>query len=88
MTTDLHPGGITEKRMFLCLAEKWLFDPNIRFFPKKKYPKFAKILIFIWEKGTFLFAQFFPVVARTWLESRGEIFGGPKTRIMACKSGP
>ena len=28
--------------------------PKIRFFPKK-LPKFAKRLIFIWEKGTFFF---------------------------------
>ena len=26
------------------------------------------------QKGTFLFAQLFPVVARTWLESRSEVF--------------
>ena len=37
------------------------------FYPKK-HPKFPKRLIFTLEKGTFLFAQLFPVVARTWLE--------------------
>ena len=40
------------------------------FFQKGKDPKFAKRLVFILEKGTFLFAQLFPVVARTWLELR------------------
>ena len=37
------------------------------FFPKK-HLQFAETLIFIWEKGTFLFAQLFSVVAITWLE--------------------
>ena len=39
------------------------------FFLVKKHPKFVKRLIFIWEKGTFLFAKLFLVVARTELES-------------------
>ena len=37
--------------------------------PKSDYVICARPLIFIWERGPFLFALF-PVVARTWLESR------------------
>ena len=60
--------------------------PKIRFFPKK-IPKFAKRLIFIWEKGTFFFWQLCPVVARTWLEFKsGFFFLAPKIRILARKS--
>jgi len=50
---DLVPAGFTEKRPF--------FLANNPFFSKKKNTQ----LIFIWKKGTFLFAQFFPVVGRT-----------------------
>ena len=47
-----------------------------------------KRLIFIWEKGTFFFAQLCPVVARTLLESRNESFDlGPKIQILAQKFG-
>ena len=62
MTTDLIWAVITEKRPFLCLAEKCFLAKNL--FSPKKDPKFSKRLIFILEKGTFWFAQFFPVVAR------------------------
>ena len=67
MTTDLVPAGITEKRLLLCMAEKSFFFAKNPFFPKK-HLQFAETLIFIWEKGTFLFAQLFSVVASTWLE--------------------
>ena len=40
----------------------------------KKQPKFLKRLIFILEMGTFFFEQLFPVVARTRLELRSELF--------------
>ena len=65
MTTDLVPAVIMEKRPFLSSAEKCFFGYK-SVFSKKNHPKFAKGVIFIWEKGTFLFAQLFPVVARTW----------------------
>ena len=52
---------------------KSVFWPKKRFFPKK-HPKFATGLIFILEKGPFLFAQLFPKVARTWLELRSALF--------------
>ena len=66
MTTDLVPAGITEKEPFLRLTKKW-FLAKI-----KKHPNFAKRLIFIKERGTFLFPQLFLAVARTWLELRSE----------------
>ena len=76
MTTDLVPAGITKKRPFLRLAEK-------RFFGKKSVEKkhliSAKTLLFIWENGTFLFAQLFLVVARTWCPLRSGCFFGPET---------
>ena len=43
---------------------------SVVFLNKKKHSKFIKGLIFIFEMGSFLFAQLFPVVARTWLELR------------------
>ena len=45
---------------------------------KKKHPKFAKRLIFTCEKGTFLYAHLFPVMARTSHPARS-VFLGPKT---------
>ena len=45
----------------------------------KKTPKSAIRLIFIWEKGTFLFAQLCLVVAKTCRPARSERFFWPKT---------
>ena len=59
---------------------KSIFWPKICFFfVFKRHPKSAKRHIFIWERGTFLFPQLFPVVARTWRESRsGRLFWAQK----------
>ena len=57
MTTDLVPAEITEKRPFLRFAEKRFFGPKSVFFKKKKHQNSAKTLLFIWENGTFFFAQ-------------------------------
>ena len=40
----------------------------------------------IWAKATFFFEQLFPVVARTWLESRSGFFLGPKSLFLVQKS--
>merc|ERR1711963_233771 len=80
----LVQAGITKKRPFLRSAEKCFFGQKCIF--PKKHPKLPKILIFIWEKKTFFFEQLFPVVARTWLESRSECFLGPKSRFLVEKS--
>ena len=66
MTKDLVPAVLTFGRKVFFLAKN-------AFFPKK-HPKFAKRLIFILEKGTFLFAQLFPVVARTRCPDRSGFF--------------
>ena len=84
MTTDPIRAGITEKRQFLRSAEKCFFWSKMGFNPKN-HPKFLKRLIFIWEKATFFFEQLFPVVARTWLESRSECFFGPKILVFGRK---
>ena len=47
--------------------------------------KFVKRLIFILEKGTFFFAPFCPVVARTRLEFNSEFFGGPEISVLGPK---
>ena len=83
MTTVLVRAGIRKKKPFLYLAEKWFFGQK-SFFPKKK-SKFAKRLVFILEKGTFLFAQLFPVVARTWLEPRSALLFGPENSNLGPK---
>ena len=86
MTTEPVPAGITEKRPFLRFAEKRKTGRKSVFFPKK-LPKFAKRLIFIGEKGTFSFPQLLPVVARTWLGPKSELFFlARKIRISARKS--
>ena len=85
MTTDLVGARNTEKRPYLC--EKCSFGKTAKnaFYPRKH--KFAKRLISILERDTFLFAQLFPVVARTWLELRSGCFFLPKKiRISARKS--
>ena len=57
--------------------------PKIRL---KKQLKSAKRLIFIWEMGPFLFAQFFPVLATKWFEPRSELsFLGPKNSVFGPK---
>ena len=86
LTTEPVPAGITEKRPFLRFAEKRKTGRKSVFFPKK-LPKLAKRLIFIGEKGTFSFPQLLPVVARTWLGSKSELFFlARKIRISARKS--
>ena len=43
--------------------------------------------LIIWAKALFFFEQLFPVVARTWLESKSErLFLGPKFRFLVQKS--
>ena len=81
---ELRRNG--RKWPFLRFAEKRKTGRKSVFFPKN-HPKSAKRLMFIWEKGTFSFAQLCPVVARTWLELRSELFFlAPKIRISARKS--
>merc|ERR1712155_301750 len=72
---ELRRNG--RKRPFLRFAEKRKTGRKSVFF-QKKHQKSAKRLIFIWEKGTFSFAQLCPVVARTWLESRSVYFFWPQ----------
>ena len=55
-------------------GQKVFFWPKLVSFFSKKHPKFAKRLIFIWEKGPFLYEQLCPVVARTWCPARSESF--------------
>ena len=62
----------------VCMAQKVFFIP-------KKHQKFLTTLIFILEKGTFFFAQLFPVVARTWFALRSELFFGPKISVFGPK---
>ena len=82
---DPVQAGITEKRAFLRFAEKW-FWPKNGFYPKKS-PKMTFPPLIIWAKALFFFEQLFPVVARTWLESKSDrLFLGPKFRFLAKKS--
>ena len=66
--------------------------PKSGFWPKngsypKKSPKMTFPPLIIWAKALFFFEQFFPVVARSWLESKSEcLFLGPKFRFLAKKS--
>ena len=53
------PGRICEETADFTFCRKAFFGQK-SFFLKKQS---AKRMIFIWEKGTFLFAQLFPVVA-------------------------
>ena len=77
------PGRIYGETAVFTFCRKAENGPKIRFFPKK-IPKFAKRLIFIWEKGTFFFWQLCPVVARTWLGVKSEgFFLAPKIRFSA-----
>ena len=63
-------------------GRKVFFGPKICCFSSRKQPKFAKRLIFIWEKGTFLFAQLFLIVARL---SRRERFFWPKNSVFSLR---
>ena len=77
------PGRIYGETVVFTFCRKAENGPKIRFFPKKN-PKFAKRLIFIWEKGTLFFWQLCPVVARTWLVTKsGGFFWAPKIRFSA-----
>ena len=73
MTTDQVPAGITEKRPFLRFAKKPFFGKNSVFSPEntqnllKDWYSFGKRVLF-------LFAQLFPVLARTWFELRSVCF--------------
>ena len=60
------PGKNYRETATFTFGRKVLFGQKCDSSPPKN-PKFTKRLIFIWEKGTFLFAQLFLVVARTWL---------------------
>ena len=71
------PGRNYGETAVFTFCRKVENGPKIIFFPKK-LPKFAKRLIFIWEKGTFSFPQLLPVVARTWLGVKSELFFWPK----------
>ena len=73
LTTDLVPVRLRRNSHFYVWPKSVFLAKN-PLFPTKKHPKFAKRLIFIWEKGTFLFAHFFPVMARTWWEPRNGRF--------------
>ena len=68
------PGQNNREWAVFTFGRKVFFWPKIRFPPPKKHPKFAKRLIFIWEKGTSLFAQLLLGVAKTWLGSRSGCF--------------
>ena len=82
------PGWNWRKRWFLRYAQQRKTGQNSCIFSSKKHQNSAKRLIFIWEKGTFFFAQLCPVVARTLLESRSESFvSGPKIQTLAQKFG-
>ena len=71
------PDFTFDQKVFL--AKKSVFIP-------KKHPKFAKGLIFIWEKGTFFFAQLCLDVARTRFELRSaHFFIGHKTSDLGPK---
>ena len=72
-TTDLVPVRLRRNSHFYVWPKSVFLVKN-PFFPTKKHLKFAERLIFIWEKGTFLFAQFFPLMARTWWEPRSGRF--------------
>ena len=67
-------------------GRKLLFLAKNAFLPYK-HPKIAKGLVFILEKDTFLFAQLFPVVARTWCPARSGCFlWAPKSQFLAQNS--
>ena len=79
---DNKPGpGIMEKGQSLRLAEKQKIGLK-SIFSNTKHLKSAKRLIFIWEKGTFFFAQLCPVVARTWFRIRSVFFFGFRPKCL------
>ena len=62
------------------------FWPKNGFYPKKS-PKMTFPPLIIWAKALFFFEQLFPVVARTWLESKSDrLFLGPKSWFLPKKS--
>merc|ERR1712240_342572 len=66
--------------------------PKSGFWPKngsypKKSPKMTFPPLIIWAKALFFFEQLFPVMARTWLETKSDrLFLGPKFQFLAKKS--
>ena len=72
------PGRNYGETTVFTFCLKWENGPKIVFFLPKKHPKPPKRLIFIWEKGTFSFAQLCPVVARTWFRLRSVCFFLPQ----------
>ena len=62
----LGSGRITEKRPFYFLLTSGFRPQNPFFSLQKKHSESIKRLLFIWEKGTFFYAQLSLVVARTW----------------------
>ena len=84
-TPPVRSNGETAVFTFCQKAES---GPKIRFSPKKTLQKSQKtdILNNVGGKGNFSFAQLCPVVARTWLESKSELFVGLKNPDLAWKS--
>ena len=75
-TSDLKFSNMFDRRKRPLSRNyfKWITSPLL----PRKHPKFAKILIFMRENGTFSFAQLFTVVTRTGLELRSGCFLGQK----------
>ena len=81
-----RPGWNYGEMAVFTFSRKMLFWPKLGF-NQKNHQQFLKRLIIIWAKATFFFEQFFPVVARTWLESKSVcLFFGPKFWFLAQKS--
>ena len=74
------PGQKYRQMSIFKFGRKALFGQKSIFF--QKVPKICK---FIWEKGTFLFAQLCLVVARTWLRPRSEVFFWTKNTDFGLK---
>ena len=72
------PGRNYGETAVFTFGRKVFFWPKMGF-NTKIHPKFLKRLMFIWEKATLFFEQFFPVVARTWFPLRSGFFLGPQT---------
>ena len=76
------PGWNYREMAAFTFSRKVFFWPKMHFNPKNT----QNFLMFILEKGTFFFEQLFPVVARTWLILRSELFfGDPKSWFLAEK---
>ena len=50
-----------------------------------KYDKYISWHLIIWAKALFFFEQLFPVVARTWLGLKSELFLGPEILVFCWK---